>query len=242
MGIVGSLIGFGIGWWVLGPVGALIGMFLGGQAEEMAVNDRKRPGMPHGSTRDGFVVSLLVLMAAIMKSDGKILRSELDYVKNYLRHYLGEEKAREALIVLRDLIKKQIALTDVCHQIRINLNYDSRIQLLHLLFGLARADGQLSSGEISTISRIAGLLGISHSDYQAVMNMFFDNLEAYYKILEISPSATDEEVKKAYRKMALRFHPDKVSHLGPEFQKAANEKFASVNNAYNKIKKERGFN
>jgi DnaJ like chaperone protein len=242
MGIVGSLIGFGIGWWVLGPVGALIGMFLGGQAEEMAVGDNKKQGMPYGSPRDGFVVSLLVLMAAVMKSDGKILRSELDYARNYLRNYLGEEKAREALIVLRDLIKKQIPLSDVCHQIRINLNYDSRIQLLHLLFGLARADGQLSSVEIGTIDRIAGLLGISRSDYQAVLNMFFDNLEAHYKILEISPSATDEEVKKAYRKMALRFHPDKVSHLGPEFQKAANEKFARVNDAYNKIKKEWGLN
>ncbi|MDK2841323.1 MAG: DnaJ like chaperone protein [Anaerophaga sp.] len=242
MGIVGSLIGFGIGWWVLGPVGALIGMFLGGQAEEMAVSENKKQGMPYGSPRDGFVVSLLVLMAAVMKSDGKILRSELDYVRNYLRNYLGEVKAGEALIVLRDLIKKQIPLTDVCHQIRINLNYDSRIQLLHLLFGLARADGQLSSVEIDTINRIAGLLGISHLDYQAVLNMFFDNLEAHYKILEISPSATDEEVKKAYRKMAVRFHPDKVSHLGQEFQKAANEKFARVNDAYNKIKKERGLN
>ncbi|MDI3520527.1 MAG: DnaJ like chaperone protein [Anaerophaga sp.] len=242
MGIVGSLIGFCIGWWVLGPVGALIGMFLGGQAEEMAVSENKKQGMPYGSPRDGFVVSLLVLMAAVMKSDGKILRSELDYVRNYLRNYLGEVKAGEALIVLRDLIKKQIPLTDVCHQIRINLNYDSRIQLLHLLFGLARADGQLSSVEIDTINRIAGLLGISHLDYQAVLNMFFDNLEAHYKILEISPSATDEEVKKAYRKMAVRFHPDKVSHLGQEFQKAANEKFARVNDAYNKIKKERGLN
>jgi DnaJ like chaperone protein len=72
--------------------------------------------------------------------------------------------------------------------------------------------------------------------------MFYDNVEAAYKVLEISSSATNEEIKKAYRKMAVRFHPDKVSHLGPEFQKSANEKFARVNEAYNKIKKERGMN
>lgn len=242
MGFLGSLIGFGIGWWVMGPIGALIGMFLGGQAEEVATPDGKTRNIPPGSARDGFVVSLLVLMAAVMKSDGKVLRSELNYAKNYLRNMLGAEKSREALIVLRDLINKDIPLTDVCHQVRINVRYDSRVQLLHLLFGLGKADGQLSAVEISTIHRISGLLGIGSADYQAVLNMFYDNLESAYKILEVSSSASDEEVKKAYRKMAIRFHPDKVSHLGPEFQKSANEKFSKVNEAYNKIKKERQIN
>ncbi|MFO8002492.1 MAG: TerB family tellurite resistance protein [Marinilabilia sp.] len=241
MGFLGSLIGFGIGWWVLGPIGGLIGMFLGGQAEEAATTaEGKTRHVSSGSARDGFVVSLLVLMAAVMKADGKVLQSELNYVKNYLRNLLGAEKAREALNVLRNLIKKDIPLADVCHQVRVNVQYDSRVQLLHLLFGVARADGHLSQVEINTIEHISRLLGIAPPDYQAVLNMFYDNLDSAYKILEISPSATDDEVKKAYRKMAVRFHPDKVSHLGPEFQKSANEKFAKVNEAYNKIKKERG--
>ncbi|MFW6043857.1 MAG: TerB family tellurite resistance protein [Marinilabiliaceae bacterium] len=240
MGFLGSLIGFGIGWWIFGPVGALIGMFLGGQAEEATTVEGKGRPVSSGSARDGFVVSLLVLMAAVMKADGKVLRSELNYVKQYLNNLLGPEKARESLNVLRDLIKKDIPLNDVCHQIRVNVQYDSRVQLLHLLFGVARADGQLSQVEINTIERISRLLGIAGPDYQAVLNMFYDNLESAYKILEISPSASDEEVKKAYRKMAVRFHPDKVSHLGAEFQKSANEKFAKVNEAYEKIRKERG--
>lgn len=240
MGILGSLLGFGIGWWIFGPVGALIGMFLGGQAEEATTVEGKTRPVSSGSARDGFVVSLLVLMAAVMKADGKVLRSELNYVKQYLNNLLGTEKARESLKVLQDLIKKDIPLNDVCHQIRVNVQYDSRVQLLHLLFGIARADGQLSQVEINTIERISQLLGIARPDYQAVLNMFYDNLESAYKILEISPSASDEEVKKAYRKMAVRFHPDKVSHLGSEFQKSANEKFAKVNEAYEKIRKERG--
>jgi DnaJ like chaperone protein len=242
MGFIGSLIGFGLGWWVFGPVGALIGMFLGGQAEAVTTEGQRSGGRTTGTARDGFVVSLLVLMAAVMKSDGKVLRSELDYVKVYLRNMLGAEKARDALGVLRDLMTKEIPLTDVCHQVRVNVSYDSRVQLLHLLFGLARADGQLSTVEVQMIHRISGLLGISPSDYQAVLNMFYDNVESAYKVLEISSSVSDEEVKKAYRKMAIRFHPDKVIHLGPEFQQSANEKFAKVNEAYNKIKKERGIN
>ncbi len=240
MGFLGSLLGFGIGWWIFGPVGALIGMFLGGQAEEATTTEGKTRPVSSGSARDGFVVSLLVLMAAVMKADGKVLRSELNYVKQYLNNLLGAEKARESLKVLQGLIKKDIPLNDVCHQIRVNVQYDSRVQLLHLLFGVARADGQLSQVEINTIERISRLLGIARPDYQSVLNMFYDNLESAYKILEISPSASDEEVKKAYRKMAVRFHPDKVGHLGTEFQKSANEKFAKVNEAYQKIRKERG--
>lgn len=242
MGFLGSLIGFGLGWWVFGPVGALIGMFLGGQAEAATSEGQRPRGMGGGSARDGFVVSLLVLMAAVMKADGKVLRSELDFVKVYLRNMLGEDKTKDALNVLRDLMKKDIPLTEVCHQVRVNVGYDSRVQLLHLLFGLAKADGHLNAVEVQMIQRISGLLGVSTTDYQAVLNMFYDNVEAAYKVLEISSSATNEEVKKAYRKMAVRFHPDKVSHLGPEFQKSANEKFSRVNEAYNKIKKERGMN
>ncbi len=240
MGFLGSLVGFGLGWWVLGPVGALIGMFLGGRTEAM-VDQMPNGASPRGTARDGFVVSLLVLMGAVMKSDGKVLKSELDFVKNYLVNMLGADQAGEALKVLRDVIKKEIPLVEVCHQIRVNVNYDSRVQLLHLLFGVAMADGVLNPVEVNTIQKIADRLGISPADYQSVLNMFYDNHEAPYRVLEISPSATDQEVKKAYRNMALRFHPDKVAHLGPEFQKSAHVKFSKVNEAYNLIKKERGF-
>jgi DnaJ like chaperone protein len=188
MGFIGSLIGFGIGWWVFGPIGGLLGMFIGGQTEEAVnVDGQTRNAFKQtGTARDGFLISLMVLMAAVMKSDGKILRSELDYVKRYLRNMLSEEKTKEALVVLRDLITKEIPLSDVCQQIRINVKYDSRVQLLHLLFGLAKVDGYMNPVEVNTIHRISTLIGIYTADYQAVLNMFYDNVESAYKILEIS--------------------------------------------------------
>jgi DnaJ like chaperone protein len=230
------LFGAGIGWWMFGPIGGLVGMILGNlvnaSSSELTINKT--------TSRDGFVVSLLVLMAAVMKSDGKILKSELDYVKGQLVHMIGEEKAAEALLMLRDMLKKDIPLLEVSHQIRINVDYQAKIQLLHLLFGLGKSDGFLGKQEIHIIHEISGHLGISDGDYQSVLNMFYDNTEAAYKVLEIEPHMSDEEVKKAFRKMAIRFHPDKVTHLGEEFQGPAKEKFQKVNEAYDKIKKERG--
>jgi DnaJ like chaperone protein len=69
--------------------------------------------------------------------------------------------------------------------------------------------------------------------------MFIPETNSAYKILEVDPSVTNDELKKAYRKMAMKYHPDKVSHLGEDFRKTADEKFKKVNEAYEKIKKER---
>jgi DnaJ like chaperone protein len=122
------------------------------------------------------------------------------------------------------------------------MDYSSRLQLLHLLFNISLADGAANASEIAMIEEISGYLGIASSDYVSIRNMFVPETNSAYKILEIEPTATDEEVKKAYRRMAMKYHPDKVSHLGEEFRKTADEKFKSVNEAYEKIKKERNIN
>ena len=92
------------------------------------------------------------------------------------------------------------------------------------------------------LEKISGYLGISKSDFQSIKNMFIPETDSSYKILEIDPSSSNEEVKKAYRRMAMKYHPDKVSHLGDDFRKSADEKFKKVNEAYDKIKKERTMN
>jgi DnaJ like chaperone protein len=119
------------------------------------------------------------------------------------------------------------------------MDYSSRLQLLHLLFGVSMADDSPNQSEINLIEKISGNLGISASDFMSIKNMFVPETDSSYKILEIERTATAEEVKKAYRKMAMKYHPDKVSHLGEDYKKAADEKFKKVNEAYEKIKKER---
>lgn len=238
MGSFGKWIGGGLGFIMgFGPIGGLIGFMLGSIFDQAV--DQTSPSDRKGTTPGAFGVSLLVLIAAVMKADGKVVKSELDYVKQFFVRQFGKENAGEALVMLRDLLKKDIPVRDVCSQIRENMDYASRLQLMHLLFGVAGADGKFHPSEINIIATISSYLGVSASDYNSIKNMFIPETDSAYKILEVEPSATNEEIKKAYRKMALKYHPDKVSHLGEDFRKAADEKFKNVNEAYEKIKKER---
>lgn len=231
----GKWIGGGLGWAFGGPIGALIGFVVGNMF------DKKGEVQPATSatTKGDFIMSLLVLIAAIMKADGKILKSELDFVKlNFVRTF-GEAQSRKLVRALGDLIKQEIPVQDVCQQIARHMDYSSRLELLHLLFGISQADGHISSQEISAIEFMRKNLGISDADFNSIKGMFIKDTTSAYAVLEIDPSASDEDVKKAYRKMAVKYHPDKVAYLGDEIVHDAKVKFQKVNEAYEIIKKER---
>lgn len=239
MGNFVKWIGGGLGWVFGGPIGGLIGFLFGTVIDSVTTQSIQ---VNQGRTTPGdYAISLLVLIAAVMKADGKIMKSELDYVKKFLVQNFGIDGTQEALTILKDLLKQEIPVEDVCEQISQKVDYSSRLQLMHFLYGLSHSDGRMEQAELNLIQRIANALGISASDNESIMSMFVgDTLDSAYKILEIEPTASDDEVKKAYRKMAVTYHPDKVAYLGEEFRKAANEKFQKLNEAYEKIKKERG--
>ncbi|HYX09559.1 MAG TPA: TerB family tellurite resistance protein [Bacteroidales bacterium] len=233
----GKWIAGGLGWAFMGPVGGIIGFIVGSVIDEIPGNSLQQTGQ---TTSGDFAVSLLVLVAALMKADGRVMRSELNWVKNYLEQTFGRASAAEAIQLLQKLLKQEIPVDDVALQMRQRMDYASRLQLLHFLYGIANADKELHPDEIRLINHIADMLGISADDKQSVNAMFYDDVEAAYKVLNISPSATDDEVKKAYRKMAVKNHPDKVGYLGDDIKKAAENKFQQLNAAYEKIKKKRG--
>jgi len=242
MGIFGKWLGGGLGFVMGGPIGGLLGFLVGSMIDGTTVTTSSySPGTARTSQGD-FGMSLLVLVAAVMKSDGKVVKSELDYVKQFFVRQFGEESARHALLTLKDILKQDIPVREVCLQIKDNMDYSSRLQLLHILFNVSLADTMIHPLENQVIEKISSYLGVRSGDFLSIKNMFIPETDSSYKILEIERSATDEEVKKAYRKMAVKYHPDKVSHLGEDVRKSADEKFARVNEAYNKIKKERNMN
>lgn len=246
----GKWIGGALGWAFGGPLGALFGFAVGSMFDGVETrpstqsysDSRYKTTYRHQTTHDDFVMSLLALSAAIMKADGRSTKSELTFVRTFFTQQFGASKSSEAMMMLKDLLKREIPLSEVGEQIRYNMEHALRLQLLHYLFGIAKSDGHVHQSEVNMIQRIANYLGISQKDYLSIEAMFYKDSGHAYQILEIDASASDDEVKKAYRKMAVKYHPDKVSHLGEEFKSAAKEKFIKVKDAYELIKKERGFN
>ncbi len=193
------------------------------------------------SRRFDFIKALLILIAAMMKADGNVKRVELDYVKARLVQILGYEEAKNAVLQLRDILKTNNNLYNAMIQIRTVVDYHSRLEILNILYGIAKADGVVSPDELTLIRNIASGIGISAADTESIIGTYAspNNIDAAYKVLEITPDATDDEVKKAYRTMAMKYHPDKVAGLGDEIVKNAEMRFRKVQEAYENIKKTR---
>jgi DnaJ like chaperone protein len=245
-------LGASLGWSFGGPIGGILGFVLGSVVDGFSAADMKdftnqipkgRPQQRAGTrTKPGdFELSLLVLAAVVIKSDGKIDQRELNFVRQSFTRMYGTARANRAFRLFNGIIKKKdISTRQVCMQIRQQMEHASRLQLLHLLFGIAKADGLVSEVELQTIHKIAGYLYISQADFDSIKAMFYNEVNSSYKILEIEKTASNDEVKKAYRRLVKKHHPDKLRHLGEEHLKGAEEKFRTIQKAYEHIQKERG--
>lgn len=240
-------IGGGLGFTILGPIGGIIGFAVGAMLDHMSdASAQDQASQPRGSraqaaTGGDLAVSLVVLTAAIMKVDGRVTQGELDHVRRFFNQQFGAARSGELLILLRDVLKREVPVQEVCAQMRHHMPHPVRLQLMHYLIGLANADGRVDRAEFDLLRTIAHALGISEKDLGSLSAMFRQaDPQAAYQVLEIEPSASEAEVKKAYRRMAMKYHPDKVAQLGEEVQKAAHEKFKKVQEAYESILQERG--
>lgn len=219
--------------------------------------------------RSDFMESLLILTAAVLKADGHVERSEFAYVRDYLVRSLGPQQAHQAMNRLTEILGESYNIESVCSELRESSTIHERLLIIQFLFGVATADGELHQSEVAVIELIAQWSGVARSDYESIKAMFTysyannsnggyggggyssggsgsssgyrsHTLDSDYQILEISPDASDDEVKKAYRTLAKKYHPDRVAHLGDDMRKAAEEKFARLSQAYDNIRKARG--
>ena len=252
---LGGVVGFVAG----GPLGALLGFVLGSLFEEKSPkaqynNTSQTQEDINAGQRNSFMFSLMVLASYIIKADGKVMHSEMELVRRFLRVNFGEDAVNEGNEILLKLFehRKQVdaqdpyafkrTINDCGRQIAANMSYEQRLLLLNFLAMIAKADGHVCDQEIVALREVAAAMGLSASEVDSMLNLGTDTLEAAYKVLEISPSATDDEVKAAYRKLAMKHHPDRVASLGEDVRKAAEEKFRQLNEAKEKIYKARGLN
>ena len=236
----GKWLGGGLGWALGGPLGALAGFVIGAIVDG---SDDSQRYVESGKTGAGdFKISLLVLIACIIKADGIRKPEEVGMVRRILSANFGEAGTDEAMAILDRLLQQDIDETRVAMQIGARMNYSSKLELLHLLFQIAYADGDVCEAELLHLRKIAGLFGVSAVDFEALKAPYTRSSDSgwAYKALGIESSATDEEIKKAYRRMAMKYHPDKLTGLGEDVKKAGAEKFRAVQEAYEFLKKERG--
>lgn len=253
---IGGIIGFMTG----GPLGALAGYVLGSlfddNSEPAGNGGYYRTEQAESNTRYGqrnsFLFSMLVMASYIIRADGRIMHSEMEFVRRFLRSTFGEASVKEGEQILLNLFeqRKQMerqnplafknTIRDCGRQIAANLTYEERLQLLAFLVEIAKSDGSVCHEEIEALKEVAIHIGLSTQEVESMLNLGGNSLDEAYKVLEVSPTATNDEVRAAYRRLALKHHPDRVATLGEDIRKAAEEKFQRINNAKEQIYKARG--
>ncbi|MBM6882758.1 DnaJ domain-containing protein [Bacteroides caecigallinarum] len=250
----GKWIGGLMGFVTMGPLGALAGFAIGSLFDNANENEMETSGSQNEymGQRNSFLFSMLVMASYIIRADGRIMHSEMEFVRNFLRNSFGEAAVAEGEQILLNLFeqRKQMdksnpsafrnTIRECGAQIAANMTYEERLQLLRFLIQIAQSDGNVSREEVEALKEVAYYMGLSTEDVESMLNMRGNSLEEAYKVLEVSPDATDDEVRAAYRKMALKHHPDRVATLGEDIRKAAEEKFQDINNAKERIYKARG--
>lgn len=252
---LGKWIGGIMGFMSMGPLGALAGYFIGAwfdrKAEENAQGMDDDARRTQGQ-RNSFLFSMLVMASYVMRADRRVMHSEMEFVRRFLRTNFGEEAVGQGEEILLKLFAEAKRLDEVSptayrdmifdcgQQIAANLNYGERLQLLNFLVRIAQSDGSVCNEEIVALREVAQAMHMSPSEVDSMLNLKGDSLADAYKVLEIEPSATDDEVRAAFRKLALKHHPDRVSALGEDVRRAAEEKFQQINNAKERIYKARG--
>ncbi|UII77449.1 TerB family tellurite resistance protein [Flagellimonas sp. HMM57] len=236
-----------LGYFIFRFPGAILGFIVGSLLDNLGGSNGGARTVFKDFTQQNvspadFELNLLSLCSIVIKADGQVSQRELDYVRQYFLSTYGKEKANAIFRTFNDVVKKrEVSAQRICTYLVQRTRYEVRLQLVHFLFGIAQADGQLSNLEINKLKELAGYLRIGHHDFESIKAMFIKSADNAYKILEIEKSASDDEVKKAYRKMAKKYHPDKVVTENEAIKKGAEEKFKEVQKAYDTIQKERGF-
>jgi len=252
---LGKWIAGSLGWILLGPLGGILGYLIGAMLESSSdVTADGGQGYAQSQEteqgeRNSFLLTMLALAAYVIRADGRVMHSEMELVRNFLRQNFGEEavaQGNDILLKLFDEEKRQgtaafrNTIRGACEQAARHLNYGGRLQLLNFLVMIAQADGRVDATETAALKELAQWMQVPASEIDSMLHLEGDTLDDAYKVLGVSPQATDDEVKRAYRKLALQHHPDRVAKLGDDVRRAAEKKFQEINAAKERIWKARG--
>jgi DnaJ like chaperone protein len=241
----GKLIGGGIGFMFGGPFGAILGTMAGDFFDRSNAAGRNHYELEDFSDTDRsfiFTTHLVGTLMSVAKADGHINQREVNVIE---RTFINLGFTGNDLYYIRNLINKltyeEIDLREMCYKYKTVSNYNERLMLLRIIYLVAFADNGFHPNEDKVIKQIVDYLCIDANDSSRVRAEFIKESTRNYEIFGLSSNASREELEQAYRDLSKKYHPDKVAHLGEEFTRLAHEKFQIINNAYQEIKKEKGY-
>ena len=247
---MGKIFGFLIGA-IFGPIGALIGFLFGSLFDFFKGPDSSF----YSQEPDGLFENAFPLLAAAITRAAGVSKPKVIATKNVVIQVFGNQKAQRIMPLYKKYVErgyKQELLQNACDSILFSFDYRSKIYVISLLFTILRAKERFLLDELYMIERISRWIGISGYDFEMISKKFRTPGQFYekeytshvsksdpYQILGISSSAGDEEIKKQYRQLCKKYHPDLTAHLPEKEREEAEVKMKTIINAYESIKKER---
>jgi len=213
-----------------GPLGAIAGAYLGHSLEK---------GKEKINPRSVFQINMISILSYVVKVDGEVAREEIETVLALFRKLgFGQQDLAMMSRAFEIALRQNIDLKTTCDNFRDSSRYEECLMLLRMVYMVVMADQKFHAKEKEAIIQIVDYLGIHYDDNMSIQAEFLKTADKHYKILVLTRGATLVEVKKAYRNLALKHHPDRVNHLGEEYRKIAEEKFKEINEAHQIISKE----
>ncbi len=262
MSWLGKVIGGAFGFLMGGPLGAILGASVGHQFDEGLQNIDDGEGLNPGDqhrVQMAFFTATFSVMGHISKADGRVTSDEINLAKRVMDELALSGDMRKTAINLFEQGKDpHFPLEEVLNQFRRECHRRTNLiqMFLELQIQAAYADGKLDGAEENVLFIICEQLGISRFEYQRIKIQFqaqqrfygrnqqqqaSDRLDDAYAVLGVDKSATDAEVKKAYRRLMSQHHPDKLVAKGlpEEMMTIAKEKTQKIRKAYEVIKASR---
>ncbi|MCF8009136.1 MAG: co-chaperone DjlA [Halanaerobiales bacterium] len=244
MSWTGKLFGGGLGFVLGGPIGAIIGAVVGNQFDRTADNSSRQKLNQQERLNMVFFTTTFSMLAKFAQADGNVSRSEIDVVDSFVKNDLRlESNTRQLAINIFDQAKKSnSSFEDFARQFYTHFRNEKTllISMIDLLIKVAIADSNFDQKERKYLKKAKKIFSISDSEYESILARYnqTDSLDKYFKILEVSPDTSMEEIKRQYKKKAKDFHPDNVIGKGlpDEYREFAQNKFKEIQKAYQKIK------